>query len=244
MHHATHQALLKGSSLMKVSLIEQARASALTPAQNDYELAADDVVSDESNGALLSCLDAIIGDDELLAAVARRSHRHQLGFLKYVLIADPSGRCLRMHYWDRVPDALEDIHSHCASFRSRIVLGELTENSFGVRPGAEHSRFRYRFDENLGHSVAVAHGMSGMSLLESLVLQAGDEYTKAPNELHSVSNVRLGTLTVSAWEERHSDALVFKSPDAAPEDCVVPVGVPLEQLRAELLEIRKRILSQ
>lgn len=229
---------------MKASLIEQTRTSGSTPARSDYELTADDVVSDASNGALLSCLDAILEDDELLAAVARRSHRHQLGFFKYVLIVGSSGRCLRMHYWDRAPDALEDIHSHCANFRSRIVLGKLTENSFGVTPGAEHSRFRYHFDENLGHSVAVADGMTGVRLLESRQLQAGDQYTKAPSELHSVSNVKPGTLTVSAWGERYSDALVFKSQDATPEDCVVPVGVPPAQLRAELLKIRKRILIQ
>lgn len=229
---------------MKASPKEQTRTSGPTPARRDHELTADAVVSDASNGTLLSCLDAILEDDELLAAVARRSHRHQLGFFKYVLIADSSGSCLRMHYWDRAPDAPEDIHSHCANFRSRIVLGELTENSFGVTPGAEHSRFRYHYDENLGHSVAVADGMSGVSLLESRLLQAGDQYTKSPSELHSVSNVRPDTLTVSAWGPRYSDALVFKSKDATPEDCVVPVGVPPKQLRAELLEIRKRILIQ
>lgn len=227
---------------MKESIIEQTRTSDSSPARKDYELTADDVVSDASNVALLICLDVIFEDDELLAAVARSSHRHQLGFFKYVLLADSSGRCLRMHYWGRAPDVLEDIHSHCANFRSRIVLGELTENLFEVTPGAEYSRFRYHFDQNLGHSVAVADGMSGVNLLESRQLQAGDQYTKSPSELHSVSNVRPGTLTVSAWEERYSDALVFKPQDATPEDCVVPVGVPLTQLRAELLEIRKRIL--
>lgn len=229
---------------MKAFLIEQTRTPGSTTARSDYELTADDVVSDTSNGALLSCLDAILEDDERLAAVARRSHRHQLGFLKYVLIAGSPGRCLRMHYWDRAPDALEDIHSHCANFRSRIVSGELTESSFELTSGAEHSRFRYHFDENLGHSVAVAEGMSGVSLLESRQLQAGDQYTKATSELHSVSNVKPGTLTISVWGDRYSDALVFKSQGATPEDCVVPVGVPLTQLRAELLEIRKRILMQ
>lgn len=229
---------------MKTSLTEQTRTSGPTPARSDYEPTADDVVTDASNRALLSCLEAILEDDELLNAVARRSHRHQLGFIKYVLIADSSGRCLRMHYWDRAPDALEDIHSHCAHFRSRIVLGELTENLFAVTPGAEHLRFRYHFDENLGHSIALADGMSGVSLLESRKLQAGDQYTKAPSELHSVCNVIPGTLTVSAWGGRYSDALVFKSQDATAEDCVVPVGVTLAQLRADLLEIRKRIVIE
>ena len=228
---------------MKTSPTEQNRTSGSTPARSGYELTADDVVSDASNRALLSCLEAILEDYELLTAVARRSHRHQLGFFKYVLIASSSGS-LRMHYWDRAPDALEDIHSHCAHFRSRIVLGELTENLFGVTPGAKHSRFRYHFDENLRHSIAVADGMSGLNLLESRQLKAGDQYTKAPSELHSVSNVRPGTLTVSTWGERYSDALVFKSQGATSEDCVVPVGVPLTELRAELMEIKKRILMQ
>lgn len=229
---------------MKESIIVQTRTSSPSSTRKDYELTANNIVSDASNRALLRCLDKIFKDDELFAAVARSSHRHQLGFLKYVLLADSSGRCLRMHYWDRVPNTLEDIHSHCTSFRSRIVLGELTENLFLMTPGAEHPRFRYHFDENLGHSVAVADGMSGVKLLDSRRLQAGDQYTKSPIELHSVSNVMPGTLTVSAWEERYSDALVFKSQDATPEDCVVPVGVPPSQIRAELLEIRKRILSR
>lgn len=202
-----------------------------------------EVVKDVSNLALLACLDSILEDEHLLAEAASRSHRHQLGFCKYVLMTDAVGNCLRLHLWDRNASSEEDIHSHCADFYSRVIAGQMTENSFELVPGVSHARFRYRFDDVAGHSVAIADGITGVSIRSSRVLRASEQYRKRAMGLHNVGDVEPGTMTISVWEARHSEALVLKPFGAGPEDCTVQVGIPKSEFRAALLSIKKRIIA-
>lgn len=200
-------------------------------------------VRDASNLALLRCLDLLLADERLLAEAARQSYRHQLGFSKFVLMADDAGRCLRLHIWDSPFTVQEDIHSHCAHFHSRVVLGSLSENSFDMVAGDSHARFRYRFDAAAGHSVAVVDGFTGVCLHERRTLSRGDSYSKEASNLHSVSNAMQGTVTVSAWDVRHSEALVLKPRGARPEDCAASAGMPVEDLRLALFNVKERVGS-
>lgn len=201
------------------------------------------VVHDASNVALLQRIDLLLADKHLLTEAARRSHRHQLGFYKFVLMADAAGECLRLHLWDSPSTEQEDIHSHCAHFHSRVVLGSLSENSFDLVRGDSHVSFRYSFDAGAGHSVAVKDGLTGVILRERRTLFRSDTYTKQAFELHNISNAELGTVTISAWSSRHSKALVLKAHGARPEDCEVSVGMPAGEMRAALLNIKKRLGS-
>lgn len=202
------------------------------------------VVRDASNMALLHCLDLLLADERLLTDAACRSYRHQLGFCKFVLMADNAGRCLRLHVWDSPSTVQEDIHSHCAHFHSRVVLGGLSESSFDLVLGDSHARFRYHFDGSTGHSVAVTDGLTGVRLRERRTLSQGDAYSKQALDLHSVSDVVQGTMTVSAWDSRHSDALVLKPRGARPEDCAASAGMPVGEMRVALRNVKERLVSR
>lgn len=199
------------------------------------------VVRDASNMALLRCFDLLLADERLLTEAARRSYRHQLGFCKFVLMADDAGRCLRLHVWDSPFTVQEDIHSHCAHFHSRVVLGSLSENSFDLVLGDSHARFRYRFDASADHSVAVTDGLTGVCLRERRTLSRGDAYSKQASDLHSVSDAVQGTVTVSAWGSRHSEALVLKTRGARPEDCAASAGMPVGEMRVALRNVKERL---
>ncbi|WP_373990952.1 hypothetical protein [Duganella sp. BuS-21] len=201
-----------------------------------------EVVEDVSNGKLLRCLKLLQADDVLLIEAASRSYRHQLGFLKLVLMTGLDGACLRLHVWDRLVNPVEDIHSHCADFMSRVVLGRLEENAFELAGGETHALFRYHFDVDAGHSVAVKGGLTGICLRESRTVFQGEAYIKHAFDLHSVGNVVPGTVTVSAWGARNGEALVLKPLDAEPEDCAAASGMPVEQMRAMLANIKERLL--
>ncbi|WP_156996823.1 hypothetical protein [Pseudomonas sp. SHC52] len=204
-----------------------------------------DTVHDTSNAALLHYLDFLLADTSLLIEAAQRSHRHQLGFIKIVLLAEDTGACLRLHLWDRESVEKEDIHSHCADFSSRVMLGRLSENSYELTPGANYARFRYSFDTAMGCSVAVADGLTDVSLVASRVMLAGDIYTKRAFDLHNVSNVTQGTLTVSAWSTRNTEALVLKSDlEASARDCSAPIGMSESELRVTLCSIKERIIRR
>jgi hypothetical protein len=203
-----------------------------------------EVIQDTSNKALLRRIEFLLANENVLAEAARLSHRHQLGFFKYVLMADLSGRCLRVHLWDSSANSIhEDIHSHCAQFRSRVVFGQLSENTFELVPGTSYTRFRYRFDQSLGHSVAEPDGRTGITLKDSRVFYAGDTYDKDSTDLHNVIKVEPGTLTVSAWGLRQYEAIVLKMPGACPEDCVAHLGIPVAEFRVALHQIKERITA-
>jgi len=202
------------------------------------------IVQDCSNTHLLRWIDLLLTDESMLAEVARQSYRHQLGFRKFVLMTDGEGRSLRLHLWDMTTTAPEDIHSHCANFLSRVVLGGFEENSFDLVDGNSYARFRYHFDPALGHSVAVKEGTTGVHLRECRVLPNGSIYMRNACELHNVTNVVQGTLTVSAWGARDSEAIVIKSVDASPEDCVAVPGMSVDEMRSVLNDIKGKLVRK
>lgn len=200
-----------------------------------------EIVEDDSNGKLIGFMQLILADKELLNAAAARSYRHQLGFLKLVLMSKKNGRCLRLHFWDRPSTVIEDIHSHCADFTSRVVFGTIEESSFELTSGDSYARFRYRFDTTAGSSVAIKEGITGVRLRECRNIFRAGMYTKSANELHSVGNVEQGTVTVSAWEERNREAIVLKHIDAHAEDCFAISGMPPAEMLATLKNIMERL---
>ncbi|MGP4959028.1 hypothetical protein [Pseudomonas helleri] len=200
-----------------------------------------EVVKDKSNLTLLKKLDLLLDDDNLLTEAAKHSYRHQLGFWKYVLMSNTVGGSLRLHLWDNSSYLEEDIHSHCTDFYSRVITGQVTEKSFELTPGTSHKRFRYRFDNELGHSTAIADGATGVSVQSNRVLSAGMEYRKCAMDLHNISNVEPGTMTLSAWGSRNGDAIVLKKTGSDSKDCIAQVGINKYELRTALLSIKKRI---
>ncbi len=207
----------------------------------DLAPAALEIVRDVSNDGVRNCLEGVLSDGQALATMAKLSYRHQLGFLKLVVRPDDPAVCLRLHVWDRLAQVQEDVHSHCAPFQSRLVLGSLRENSFSLSSGSSHALFRYRFDADAGHAVAIEKGTTGVEAISSRALRVGDIYTKYPNELHNVSDAMVGTVTVSAWGPRNHEALVLKQRGALAGDCVVATGMPIEELVSTIRDIIKRL---
>lgn len=204
-----------------------------------------EVVQDSSNSALIRYLDHLLGDPALTLAAAKRSHRHQLGFVKIVLAVDPAGPFLRLHFWDEESEAKEDIHSHCADFTSRVIIGHLLENSYKLAEGTEYACFLYSFDAANQCSLAIPVGYTGAEVVARRVMTVGDVYVKKSNELHNVGNVAKGTVTVSVWTARHSEALVLKSDTAAAaQDCSAEIGMSEASLRQILLSVKQEIISQ
>lgn len=199
------------------------------------------VVEDRSNRLLLDRLKKLIADELLLSEASRRSYRHQLGFLKLVLSSDNEGGCLRLHYWDNFSESQEDVHSHCAAFQSRVVIGALSENSFELTEGNSYACFRYRFDSKSACSMAFENGLTSVRSSATRTLTAGDIYEKCAGELHNVSDVVQGTVTVSAWGPRVEDALVLKPFGARADDCGATVGMDGIRLTAILREIIERL---
>lgn len=199
------------------------------------------VVRDTSNELLLACLDQILQDPRRLLETARMSYRHQLGFMKLTLRNDESGGALRLHVWDGGATELEDIHSHCADFISRIVLGGLEERHYELIPGETFACFRYSFDSQAGHALSHADGLADVIQTAVTPLLAGAIYHRRSHELHTVASTLPNTITVSAWSARVAEAVVIKPEGARAEDCGVMAGIPPALARSLLNSICRRL---
>jgi hypothetical protein len=199
------------------------------------------VVRDTSNNLLLSDIAQILRDPQRLLETAQGSYRHQLGFLKMALRNDISGCALRLHVWDRGAIVLEDIHSHCAGFMSRVVSGEIEESCYELTPGRNLNRFRYRFDAHAGHAVAQVDGLTNVFQTSQRPLLAGSIYQRSSHELHTVRNIVANTVTVSAWGVRSSEAIVIKPLGARAEDCGAIAGMSPDQVKTLLMDIYGRL---
>lgn len=236
------------SSMSPETEVSSLEVSALGPLQKNMSFENEnqemlEVVKDASNLKLLEGINRLLEDEDLLQSAAKKTYRHQLGFMKVVLMSKPNGGSLRLHVWDQPEGIPEDIHSHCASFISRVVRGSLVENAFELTPGETHAYFRYHFDADRGHSCATRDGLTGVRLKKVHPLGTGETYVKQALELHSVSEVELGTITVSAWADRNSEAVVLKDKHASAEDCLATSGVLSKELRLLLEKIKVRILN-
>ena len=199
------------------------------------------VVRDTSNDLLLAYLDQILQEPLRLLETARMSYRHQLGFMKLTLSHDARGGALRLHIWDGSATVIEDIHSHCADFTSRIVSGGLEERQYELIPGESFARFRYSFDSQAGHALSHADGLTNVIQTQVSPLLAGAIYHRHSQELHTVASTLANTITVSAWSARAAEAVVIKPIGALAEDCGVIAGIPPEHARCLLKSIRGRL---
>jgi len=199
------------------------------------------VVRDCSNRSLLACLGQILAEPQRLLKVADSAYRHQLGFLKFVLMSDASGRALRLHVWDSNASVVEDVHSHCAEFVSRVVSGALEERHYRLAPGDRFTRFRYRFDAATGHAVAHADGSADVIEERATLLNAGTIYQRDAYELHAVEKLSGNAMTVSAWGPRVDEAVVIKPADARAEECAASAGMPPDAVEGLLMNIYRSL---
>lgn len=171
------------------------------------------------NLALKNLLGSIISDNEILSEIASNSYRHQLGFEKYNLYTFSDGFSLRLHYWHKPEYFKEDIHSHCADFKSIVIKGSLINNIFILKVGETSKIFSYHFDENKKISLANDQGKIGFELKEKKLLLTSDTYFQSNRLLHRINEVCENTITLSLWNNRDSSALVLKNLNSTPDDC-------------------------
>lgn len=183
-------------------------------------------------------LSLTLSNEKQLSQVAARSYVHQLGFEKYVLLESPDGSAVRLHFWPRDTSlAEEDVHSHCASFSSTVVLGRLTSQLYELKPGETHIAYTYRFDRLLGKSEVSGGQPIALAMAAETTFNAGSNYELNHKAMHRVIGVAAGTATVSVWAQRCADAVVVKCLSSRPEDCVRQAGTPLHEVRERLSQI-------
>ncbi|MCD8523143.1 MAG: hypothetical protein LRY66_10920 [Saccharospirillaceae bacterium] len=202
------------------------------------------IVNDISNEKLIACINLLLSRDDLLRVAAEKSYRHQLGFMKIVLMSDSQGNSLRVHFWDDLlDDILDDIHSHCADFRSRVLFGGFTESTYEMISGDDYNVFHYHFDVNAGCSSAINGGVASSIIKDIHKFKVGDIYHRSRSDLHRVERVKPSTLTVSSWMARHGEAIVLKDRNSCAEDCLVPVGMSVVEFSKVLKKIKDKIVG-
>jgi hypothetical protein len=193
-------------------------------------------------GDVRSLLKEILSDSEILKQVAARSYVHQLGFEKFVLAESVDGSAIRLHFWPHGSSSVdEDIHSHCGSFSSLVVLGSLTSQLYELNPGSTHMAYRYRFDRIKRHSEVTKAGLTTVAAAQQTTFNIGFGYRLDSHVLHRVIDVMPGTATISIWSQRHSDAIVIKELHSHPENCVRKAGMTLFLVKSRLTHILEMI---
>lgn len=192
---------------------------------------------------VIEALADVIASEALLSAIAADSYIHQLEFEKYVIgKVSANGLWLRLHHWpSSVVESRQDIHSHCASFASRVLNGSLRHAHYRKIPGDGYSEYQYRFDESTGVGGSVLSGYTGLEKYSFDEHHAGSVYCVDENLLHQVVAIDEGTITLSLWARRAKDAIVLRpnGPDATNASAKAGIAVPL--LRSKLDTIIKRL---
>lgn len=190
--------------------------------------------------ALRSYLIDTLRDEQSLSVIARNSYTHQLGFEKFLLSpSDTNLIWVRVHFW---PDSMSgrdtDIHSHCASFTSTILTGELSSLTYERSEiGSEFYEYEYCFDVKLGKSSAF---FKKKSILQSIInhkFTAGSVYSLPANELHQTVDVAKDTVTLSIWGSRNQTASVFRNIPVSNGSDIRRSGMSLEYASTKLQQI-------
>ena len=154
----------------------------------------------------------------VLDDIAANSYAHPLGFEKYILHTFEDDYCLRLHFWQNQNAMVGDIHSHCSDFKSIILLGSLTNNTYVLNKGDNHKLFIYLTNQ-LKENVVVEKGTSDYLLTESQKINSKEYYFQKSELLHNLCNIDNNTLTLSLWSKRENPAIVLKNLNSKVEDC-------------------------
>jgi len=187
--------------------------------------------------SLKKLLSYILLDKESATAITLNSYRHQLGFNKFTLHTFSDGSSLRLHFWDDQAITKEDIHSHCAEFKSLIIHGSIVNNIYRLIDGVDNQIFNYSFDVDKSMIVAKRSGYGAYELIESKFINVTDYYVQPSQLLHNINNVSLNTITISLWKEREFPALVLKEKCASAEDCNYTVSFSEKEMKIKLNSI-------
>lgn len=104
------------------------------------------IISEIFNSSnIISLLESIINNDELLDKIEQRSYIHALGFDKIVLVdlskdfsLDLPKSQIRLHIWDPVKEnsmpIVESLHEHSFNFVSKVITGKIENQQYSFRP--------------------------------------------------------------------------------------------------------------
>lgn len=173
----------------------------------------------------------IIFNENEMKKTLSNSYIHQLGFEKYTIQNLTNGKSIRLHFWPNSDSSKEDIHSHCASFKSIIINGAIKQNSYDLVIGKNMKKFLYKFDSNTNSSIAKGTGLTSYKVRESITLVKKNFYKQNYLSLHQVSETDSSTLTISLWEKREYHAVVLKQLSDVAEDCTCTSNLSKEFLK-------------
>lgn len=186
---------------------------------------------------LKNIIKEIISNDSEMKKILLDSYIHQLGFEKYTIQNLTNGKSIRLHFWPNKNSSKEDIHSHCASFKSIILNGTIKQNSYDLVTGTDTKTFLYTFDSQTRSSKAEETGLTSYKIRKSITLVKNNFYNQNYNLMHQVAETDSNTLTISLWEKREYPAIVLKELSSNTQDCTHTSNLSEEFLQRRLQKI-------
>lgn len=194
----------------------------------------------------------LLENKEKLREVAKRSYVHSNGFDKITLIssAKPEFK-LRLHIWwpeKRKRQREEFIHNHRWLFRSTVLLGGASVETYSEQGGGE-LMFRYEYVPRDDVSEKYDLKVVGRSRLASdfmFRLTPGSTYAMSQNLLHRVlwTGDTVSATMFVRWRATHSKAAVFSEEEIVDEQMLSVPSFSEGVLSAKLERILVKLGSQ
>ncbi|GIG90963.1 hypothetical protein [Plantactinospora endophytica] len=148
--------------------------------------------------ALSSFLAAMARDAQWAAQVSERSHKHALGFDKFILATFGDLGQLRMHvWWPGVDRRREHVHNHRYDFSSVLVAGDLRCHYFGLAETGERMvRLKELSRVEDGGWRFEKVGVETVTQLLDVRLAAGSCYSMPADLLHRIEAGRPTTVSL------------------------------------------------
>lgn len=183
-----------------------------------------------------------ISDLVQLQHISLNSCVHQLGFEKYILYNSAIGKSIRLHFWSDNKVFKDDIHSHCASFKSVILNGSIKQNTFELTNARNQNKYLYFFDSSSNSNKAELIGLTGSQVSDVSTFTKKQFYNQKYNILHQVVETEKNTLTISIWDKKENPAMVLKELSSEAQDCTSTIGLS-EQFISERFQLFLEILK-
>jgi hypothetical protein len=189
-------------------------------------------------------LDAIIMDEDLLAAVAARSYRHALGFDKVILLSASPDWQLRLHiWWPAVSRTREHAHNHRYQSYSAVVSGSLrTHVHQRSSSGTAYRQFRELSapSERCWNFELVGDARLSTTMVADL--SAGTTYAMSPDMVHHIeASVALSATLFLETRSVRDQSNVFVAPGDLPPKQSAQEAFTVSELRDRILRLRDEV---
>lgn len=162
-----------------------------------------------NNNELLVLLNDIKNNLAWKETICSKSYLHVNNFYKINIGTDSNNVVIRLHYWRKIDEQVQNPHCHGWDFKSKIVRGGLHDTHYLPKPDKDGSHVVYYQNLSKHASATLIEDVGetfNMEIKHDICYKTNDEYQISTDVIHTAYPLMDKTVTILKQEQLKLDS--------------------------------------